>query len=136
MSSSDTRSRRSPGGPLAPLVNLFSSVWFGIALLALLFLYCTIGSAGLMYPVSFNMFTWDNWDTLELRTMRGIELTEYEWFEWWPFNLLMALTALNIAVVTIRRIRFNAINLGVWMIHSGILILIIGSVMYFSANCW
>ena len=37
---------------LEPLLDLFSSVRFGIVLLVLLFIYMAIGSAGLVYPVS------------------------------------------------------------------------------------
>jgi hypothetical protein len=104
-------------GPLASLLDLFSSIWLGVVLLTLLFIYSSIGSA---YP--------------PFRQMRGLEMTEYEWFHWWPFNLLIALICINIIVATLRRIPLNIINLGVWMIHSGIITLAIGSVWYFSTK--
>ena len=37
-------------------------------------------------------------------------------------------------MTTIRRIPFNALKLGVWMIHSGMIILAVGSVIYFGTK--
>ncbi len=99
------------------LLGLFSSVWFGITILALLFVYCSIGSA--VPPVR------QHW---------ALEMTEFEFFNWWPFDLLIALLVANMVVVTVRRIRFNAVNAGVWMIHSGIVVLALGSVYYFGTK--
>lgn len=106
-----------PRGPLGALVDLFSSVWLGIALLSFLFIYMSIGSAGYI-----------------IRQMRWFEMTEYEWFHWWPFNLSIALLCINLTVTTLRRIPFTVERLGVWMIHSGIIVLCIGSVWYFGAK--
>ncbi len=96
------------------VLDLFSSVWLGITILVALFIYMSVGSA--LYAV---------------RQMRFFEMSEFEWFNWWPFTLLVALLCINLTVVTVRRIRFNAINLGVWMIHAGIIIMSLGSVYYF-----
>ena len=101
-------------GVLRLLTAPFNSVWFGVSLMVFLFVFMSIGSAGYL-----------------IRQMRWAEMTEYEWFHWWPFNLAVLLLCLNITVVTIRRIRFNVVNLGVWMIHAGVIILCIGSVIYF-----
>ena len=117
-------------------IGLFSSIWLGVTLLTLLFLYSSVGSAGA--PIGPGMLRpWfilnaDAW--VPLREMRGMELTEFEWFHWWPFDLLIALICTNLIVATIRRIPFNAINAGVWMIHSGIIILALGSVYYFGTK--
>lgn len=100
-----------------PILALFSSVWFGIWLLVLLFIYSSIGSA----------MPW-------IRQKPFFEMTEFEWFHWWPFDVLVALICLNIAVVTIRRIPLRLVNAGVWMIHAGIIILAIGSVYYFGTK--
>lgn len=104
---------------------------FGIVLLSLLFIYSSVGSAGIVYPIHPNIFSTDAWVHAQIRTWRPFEMTEFEWFHWWPFNLLIALICLNLTVTTIRRIRFNMVNLGVWTIHTGIIILAIGSVIYF-----
>lgn len=118
--------------PLRPVLDLFSSVRFGIVLLVLLFVYCTIGSAGIVYPIHANLFTSESWVHAQLRTWRPFEMTEFEWFHWWPFNLLIALICVTLIVTTLRRIRLSVVNLGVWMIHTGIVVLCIGSVIYFS----
>jgi hypothetical protein len=104
-------------GPIGNLLGLFSNVWFGIFLLVLIFVYSTLGSA---YP-PFRQAPW-------------MEMTEFEYFNWWPFTLLIALMVTNLVTVTIRRIKFNTVNLGVWMIHTGIVILALGSVYYFSTK--
>jgi hypothetical protein len=129
-------SPRKLGGPIGMLVNLFSSIWLGVTLLTLLFIYSSIGSAGA--PVGEGMLRpWfilnpDAW--IAVRQLPLFEMTEFEWFHWWPFDLLIALICINLVVATIRRIPFNVINLGVWMIHAGIIILAIGSVWYFSTK--
>ena len=110
---------------LRALLNLFSSVRLGITLMVLIFLYSAVGSAGL--PVHWNVLRPDAW--LPLR--EAFDLSEFRWFNWWPFAVLMGLFCLNLSVTTIRRIPFNRINLGVWMIHSGLIILSVGSVWYF-----
>ncbi len=99
------------------LLDLFSSVWLGVWLLVALFVYMSIGSA--LYAV---------------RQMRPFEMSEFEWFKWWPFTLLIALLCINLVVATLRRIPFNVMNLGVWMIHAGIITLSLGSVYYFSTK--
>ncbi len=119
-------------GPLTLVLDLFSSVRLGITLLAILFVYATIGSAGVIYPVAPNIFSVENWRHSFVRTWRVFELTEFEWFHTTFFNALMGLIAANIIITTLRRIRLNALTAGVWMIHTGIVILIIGSVVYFA----
>lgn len=124
--------RASRRGPVTLVLDLFSSVRFGIVLLTLLFLYATIGSAGVLYPVSFDVFSAEGWRHTFPRTWRGIELTEFEFFHTWVFNGLIALICVNLVVTTVRRIPFNALKVGVWMIHTGIIVLCIGSVIYFT----
>ncbi len=102
-------------GPVIWIRDLFSSVWLGVALLVVLFVYCSIGSA---VPT--------------VRQRPFFEMTEFEWFHWWPFDLLIALICINITVVTVRKIPLRLVNAGVWMIHAGIITLAIGSVIYFT----
>lgn len=129
---------RSPRGPVTLLLDLFSSVKFGIVLLTILFVYSSIGSAGILFPTTSPNphFTFLGIPLRHemVRQWRGIELTEFEWFHTTFFNVNIALICLNIAVTTVRRIRFNLVNLGVWTIHVGILILSLGSVIYFAAK--
>ncbi len=121
----------SPMNPLRAISDLFSNVKFGITLLTLLFIYMTVGSAGIVYPIHPNIFHPDAWRHTMVRQLRPFELTEFEWFHWWPFVTLMLLIAANITWTTLRRIPFRPVNFGVWMIHSGILTVISGSLWYF-----
>ena len=114
--------------------NLFCNVKFGIVLLVLLFVYMAIGSAGIVFPVHPNLLHPDAWVHAQVRQWRPFEMTEFEWFHWWPFDVLLALIATTMAWTTIRRIPFRVVNLGVWMIHTGIITLIAGSVWYFTTK--
>jgi hypothetical protein len=121
-------------GPIGALLDLFSSVRLGIVLLVILFVYMSIGSAGLVYPIHPNILHPDAWVHAQIRQWRPFEMTEFEWFHWWPFDVMIALLCLNMAVTTVRRIPLNAINAGVWMIHVGIIMLALGSVYYFGTK--
>jgi hypothetical protein len=124
-------------GAAGALLDLFSSVKLGIWLMAILFVYSSIGSAGVVYPDlsgGASLFSADGWAHDQLRQWRGLEMTEFEWFHWWPFDLMMALIAANIVVTTVRRIPLKPVNYGVWMIHAGILVLIAGSWIYFGTK--
>jgi len=116
-SKTNQRGGRGIGGPIGGVLNLFSSVWLGIVLASLIFFYCSVGSGA---P--------------QVRQLPSLEMTEFEWFHWWPFNALMILFTLNMIVVTLRRIPFRFINAGVWMIHSGIITMTLGSYYYFSTK--
>lgn len=83
----------------------------------MLFIYCSIGSG---LPT--------------VRQHPWLEMTEFQWFHWWPFNVLLLLLNLNLIVVTLRRIPLRRVNLGVWMIHTGIVTLTIGSYYYFATK--
>lgn len=100
------------------LVDGIGSLTFGIWTLVALLLYSWIGSAG--FQPFYDWFP-----------RQSFELTEMEWFNWWPFHLLCALLALSLILVTVRRIRFNLPNLGVWTVHAGIIVLMLGCVVYF-----
>ena len=117
-------------GPIALLLDVFSSIWLGVTLLSLLFIYSAMGSSGV--PTRWNIFEPGSWETP--RFWRWIELNEFEWFHWWPFKLLIALICITLVTATLRRIKFNALNFGVWMIHTGIIVLALGSVWYFSTK--
>jgi hypothetical protein len=119
---------------IRPILDLFSSVRFGVVLLTLLFAYMSVGSAGIIYPIHPNIFHTDAWVHAQMRQWRPFEMTEFEWFHWWPFDVLMALLAITLVTTTVRRIPLRVVNLGVWMIHSGIIMLIVGSVIYFGTK--
>src|SRR5687767_11875140 len=93
----------SGGGLQGLLLSLFSSIWLGVTLLALLFVYSAIGSSGV--PIHPNILDPSHW--VAVRQLRPFEMTEFEWFHWWPFDLLIALICVNLVVATLRRIPFK-----------------------------
>lgn len=117
-----------PSGLLHRLWEIFTSIKTGICLLVTLFFYGSLGSAGVLYP------TENGWFNIQIRQLRGLEMTEFEWFHWWPFELLIGLICLTLVLTTWRRIPFRPVNYGVWMIHTGVIILCAGCVWYFSTK--
>lgn len=99
--------------------DVVGSVPVGVGLMALLLIYAWIGSAGLAPLV-------------EWFPRQSLEMTELQWFNWWPFQLLMAAMSLSLVLVTWRRIRFSLPNLGVFLIHGGVLVLTLGCAIYFA----
>ncbi len=105
--------RRAQGhGPLRYVVRFFSSVILGLVWLGLTAVYIGLGSG--------------------LPQLRAyFDVTTMEFFDAWPMIILMLLLILTLAVVTLRRIPLNIFKLGVWMVHTGIITLIIGCFFYF-----
>ncbi len=72
----------------------------------------------------------DRYSATTLRRLRGFEMSELEFYSWWPMRLLLVLFVLNLAVATIRRIEFTFKNIGVLTVHTGIIVIALGSVYY------
>ena len=111
------------------LLDMFTSIWTGVTLLTLLFIYSSIGSAGIMYPSGLTRLT-----HALVRQWRPFEMTEFEWFHWWPFDLLVFLICGTLILTTLRRIPFKRANTGVWLVHSGIVLLMLGCLYYFGSK--
>ena len=104
-------------GFIGHILDIFSSIWTGVALLTILFIYSSVGSA---LPV--------------VRQSRFFEMTEFEWFHWWPFDLCMGLLFLTMLCVTLRKVRLTKLTAGTWCAHVGILVLGLGSWIYFGSK--
>jgi cytochrome c-type biogenesis protein CcsB len=98
--------------------DVLGSVWFGVTLMVLLFVYGWLGSAG-----TAPFYEWF--------VRQTFEKTEMEWFAWWPLQVLVALLGLSLVLVTVRKIRPDLPNLGVWAVHLGVLVLLLGALVYF-----
>ncbi len=118
---SETRSYRPPRTPLTRLLDAVGNVWFGVSMMVAILVYAWVGSAGV--PVWSEERFWF--------VRQTFEKTEMEWFSWWPFHILLALLTISLVLVTVRRIKFTLPNLGVWTVHTGIIVLIAGCVLYF-----
>lgn len=77
----------------------------------------------------FSDFVAKYW-TITLRRLPGIELSELEYYSAWPLRWALLLFVLNLVVATVRRIEFNFKNIGVLTVHTGIVVIALGSIYY------
>lgn len=68
--------------------------------------------------------------SVTLRRLPGMEMTETQFYAWWPMRLALVLFVVNMIVTTLRRIEFNFKNMGVLSVHTGIVLIAVGSVFY------
>ncbi|MEM1110210.1 MAG: hypothetical protein AAGH99_16105 [Planctomycetota bacterium] len=59
-----------------------------------------------------------------------LEMNETEFFGWWPLQIVLMLFVVNMVWSTIRRIEFSIPRLGVLTVHTGIVLMALGSVFY------
>jgi len=72
----------------------------------------------------------DRTKAITLRRLPGVEMSELEFYSWWPLRLVLLLFVVNMVTATVRRIEFNFKNTGVLTVHTGIVLIAIGSVFY------
>jgi hypothetical protein len=65
-----------------------------------------------------------------LRRLPGMEMSELEYYAWWPMRVALLLFVANMVIATVRRIDFNFRNIGVLMVHTGIVLIALGSIYY------
>jgi len=101
-----------PGSRRNPILRLFTSIWFGIVLLAVILIYSTLISA-----------------VLPVRTT--LEMTEMQAYRHWFFVTAVVLFVLSLMAVTFLRSRWASLNAGSLVAHIGLLILCGGALLYF-----
>lgn len=72
----------------------------------------------------------DKYRVTMLRQLPSWEMLEIEFYSWWPFRLILVLFVINMIMATVRRIEFKFVNIGVLTVHTGIVTLAIGSIIY------
>ncbi len=72
----------------------------------------------------------ESYKATTLRRLPAFEMTEGEFYAWWPLRLVLFLFVANMITATVRRIEFKFVNLGVLTVHTGIIILTLGSIHY------
>ncbi len=72
----------------------------------------------------------ERYQSTTLYRLPGLEMTETQFYAWWPLRVVLVLFVINLIVATIRRIEFCFKNLGVLMVHTGIVTIALGSVFY------
>lgn len=81
---------------------------------------------GLMLFASFV----ERYKAVQARRLPGMEMSELEFYAWWPLTLVLVLFVLNLVTATVRRIEFIFPKVGVLMVHTGIVTIALGSVLY------
>ena len=70
------------------------------------------------------------YEATTLRRLPGFEMTELEFYSWWPMRVLLVVFVVNMITATVRRIAFTFNNLGVLTVHTGIVLIAVGSLYY------
>ncbi len=65
-----------------------------------------------------------------VRRLPGFEMTELEFYAWWPLRVVLLVFVANMIVATLRRIEFTVRNIGVLTVHTGIVLIALGSIYY------
>lgn len=88
--------------------------------------YHTSDGSGFML---FRTFV-EEYKSTTVRRLPALEMTELQFYAWWPMRLALILFVINMIVATVRRIEFNFKNLGVLSVHTGIVVIALGSIFY------
>jgi hypothetical protein len=67
---------------------------------------------------------------ITLRRVPGVEMSELEFYSWWPLRLILLAFVTNMVIATVRRIEFTFKNIGVLTVHTGIVLISLGSAFY------
>lgn len=65
-----------------------------------------------------------------IRRLPGVEMSELEFYSWWPLRVVLLVFVANMVVATVRRIEFTFPNIGVLTVHTGIVVIAMGSIYY------
>lgn len=98
-----------------PILRLLGSLWTGMTLLTLILIYACVFSA---IP----------------QARFAVEFTEMSAFSHWIFTTLIVTMCICVVIATLTRISLSVMNLGVWIIHAGLLIFCAGSILYFGTK--
>jgi hypothetical protein len=72
----------------------------------------------------------DQYKSTTLRRLPGVEMSELEFYSWWPLRVVLLLFVVNMITATVRRIEFAFPNIGVLTVHTGIVVIALGSIYY------
>ncbi len=129
-----TRSRLSPGARFAMLLPLSAAllaagawgwsvtVWPAIRYIP--------GEGGVQF---FSAYV-EQYKSVPMRQLPSWEMSELEFYAWWPLKVILLTFVVNMIVATIRRIELRWLNIGVLTVHTGIVTLALGSVLYSMAK--
>ncbi len=109
-----------------------------MGLAALLVLIFGLGANALAWLAAHHWITTHPWFTLHKATiiyrLHWFDMTELEFYNRWPMKLILGLFIVNMIWATIRRIEFRFVNLGVLTVHTGIVLMGLGTLFYAQAK--
>ena len=100
--------------------------WLWLTLLWPVLRYDPASGSGVRFFAGFA----ETYASTTLRRLPGFEMTEGEFYGWWPLRVILLLFIANMVTATARRIEFRFENLGVLTVHTGIVVLALGSIHY------
>jgi len=123
--------RSGPGARFA--VSLLSLMGLGVIASALwvslvwpLLRYDPIAGSGLrLFPEFVRAY-----EATTVRRLPILEMTELQFYAWWPLRVVLLLFITNLVVATFRRIEFGVKTIGVLTVHTGIVLIALGSLFY------
>ncbi len=123
--------REKPAGRFAAtvlmgLVLTAASAWVWHRFAWPLLHYDPVRGTGLRFFADFS----HAYRNITIRRLPAFEMSELEFYGWWPMRAALMLFVLNLVVATVRRIEFNFKNIGVLTVHTGIIVIALGSVYY------
>lgn len=82
------------------------------------------------------LFPWvvEHYKAVQFRRLPGVEMSELEFYAWWPLSMVLVLFVVNLVVATVRRIEFIFPKVGVLTVHTGIVTIALGSLVYAGAK--
>ncbi|MBX3405506.1 MAG: hypothetical protein KF869_01980 [Phycisphaeraceae bacterium] len=72
----------------------------------------------------------DRYQSVQFRRLPVMEMSELEFYSWWPLRVVLLAFVANMITATVRRIEFRFVNIGVLTVHSGIITIALGSIVY------
>ncbi len=72
----------------------------------------------------------ETYKSTTIRRLPALEMTEGQFYGWWPLRAILFLFVINLVVATLRRIEIRFVNIGVLTVHTGIVVLALGSIYY------
>ncbi len=114
---------------LVVLIVTVSAAWYFTVWPAIHYRPAVLGGAE-AHGIRFFADFVERYSSVQFRRLPVMEMSELEFYSWWPLRVILLLFVVNMVVATVRRIEFSFANIGVLTVHSGIVTLALGSIVY------
>jgi len=111
------------------LAVVAAGAWYALVWPLVHYRPATLGG-GTAHGVRFFADFVERYQSVQFRRLPIMEMSELEFYSWWPLRVVLVLFIVNMVTTTVRRIEFSFVNLGVLTVHTGIVTIALGSVVY------